>query len=144
MHKKRGKSLALMFGMVLMLTSASVLMPGCSSSKVAKSEANRVLTHEEMLDHLKVSKEERPLVEKVMNSRTYIVYKDVHAEYQKLLKTMSREEADKTSTGKTHSEMFKALTSSMTTLDLSPKVIAAVLASVGCKESNESKNENKN
>ena len=136
MVKKRRKGLALLFGMTLMLTSASVLMPGCSSSKVAKSEANRILTYEEMLDHLKVSEEERPLIEKVVNSRTYIVYKDVHAEYQKLLKTMSREETDKTSTGKTHSEMFKALTSSMTTLNLSPNVVAVVLASVGCSDFN--------
>ena len=84
MHKKRGKSLALMFGMALMLTSASMMLPGCSSNKVAKSEANRVLTHEEMLDYLKVSKEERPLVEKVVNSHEFHLYTMTNLEYQKL------------------------------------------------------------
>lgn len=70
MIKKRGKSLALMLGMALTLTSACVLMPGCSSDNEPTNEfkqenAPSIRSFDEVLDYLKISEQDRALIDSI-------------------------------------------------------------------------------
>ena len=128
------KKSSILFYMVLAFV---VILSGCSSSR--EITANRPMTYEETLDYLKVNKKERKIIEKITQSREFLMYVKMDEEYQKLKEEMGQEKAEKTKLGEMRFEMFKSIARTMDILDLSSNAMAAVWSKVSYEQSENNK-----
>ena len=97
------------------------------------------MTYEETLDYLKVNKKERKIIEKITQSREFLMYVTMDEEYQKLKEEMGQEKAEKTKLGEMRFEMFKSIARTMDILDLSSNAMAAVWSKVSYEQSENNK-----
>ena len=130
--KKRSTLFYLFFALI-------VIISGCSSSRTMGITTNQPMTYEETLDYLKVNKKERKIIEKITQSREFLMYVKMDEEYQKLKEAMGQEKAEKTKLGEMRFEMFKSIARTMDILDLSSNAMAAVWSKVSYEQSENNK-----
>lgn len=130
MYKKRGKSLALMFGMALATMSVSVLMLGCSSNgtaNVAGSDLETSLeSYEEALDYLKVSEKDRALIDSISQLDVFLDFLDASRVFSQKADA-NVENFEETKEYKEYLKALGALTDFASNLSMSSNALGALV-----------------